>query len=407
MATTTKPNKKSQRTYVRFTLTQRVEHIVMLLSFGTLGLTGLPQKFSSHPLAIAFIRALGGIENVRFIHHTAAIVMMFGVMYHILAAGYKIFVERRRLTMLPVLQDGLDALYAFLYNIGLRKNRPQMGRYTFEEKAEYWAFVWGAIVMGFTGFLMWNPITASRFLPGEFIPAAKAAHGGEAVLAVLAIIVWHMYGVHLKHFNTAMWTGRLTEDEMLHEHPLELADIKAGVAERPADPKTLRRRQMIYYPVAGVLAVIMLAGIYGFIGAENTALTTVPPQPEKIQVFVPQTPTPLPTFPPTVTPLPTSTAAPAGSTTPVSLNWMDNIAPILAAQKCTTCHDTSATGGLNLLTYQDASKGGIDGPIFVPGNAAGSLLIQKFTSGGHPYATLSPDELALIEAWINAGAPEK
>ncbi|HEY5901522.1 MAG TPA: cytochrome b/b6 domain-containing protein, partial [Anaerolineales bacterium] len=240
-----------QRTYQRFTLAQRIEHLSMLLSFSLLGLTGLPQKFASHPLAQAVINGLGGIETLRLIHHTAAVVMMLGTIYHIIVVGYKIFVTRVRMTMLPNLQDGMDAIGAFLHNVGLRKTRPQIGRYGFEEKAEYWAFVWGAVVMGFTGFLMWNPISSARILPGEFIPAAKAAHGGEALLAVLAIIVWHMYGVHLKHFNTAMWTGRLTEEEMLHEHPLELADIKAGLATRPQDPAAVKRRRQTFIPVAG------------------------------------------------------------------------------------------------------------------------------------------------------------
>ncbi|HEY6074600.1 MAG TPA: cytochrome b/b6 domain-containing protein, partial [Anaerolineales bacterium] len=188
----------TQRIYVRFPLARRIEHLLMLLSFATLGLTGLPQKYSTHPISAALISGLGGIENLRLIHHTAAIVMMLGTIYHILFVGYKIFVQRVRMSMLPGLQDLKDAIGAFLYNLGMRKTRPQMGRYTFEEKAEYWAFVWGAVVMGFTGFLMWNPISASKILPGEIIPAAKAAHGGEALLAVLAIIVWHMYGVHLK-----------------------------------------------------------------------------------------------------------------------------------------------------------------------------------------------------------------
>ena len=407
MAATPTPTKEAQRTYVRFSLAQRFEHLTMLLSFGTLALTGLPQKFATYPVAIAFVHLVGGIDNLRIIHHTAAIVMMLGTMVHILVAGYKIFVERRRMTMLPVIQDAFDALYAFLYNIGVRKVRPQMGRYTFEEKAEYWAFVWGAVVMGLTGFLMWNPITTSNFLPGEFSPAAKAAHGGEAMLAVLAIIVWHMYGVHLKHFNTAMWTGRLTEEEMLHEHPQELADIKAGVAQRYVDPKTLRRRKMLYYPIASVLAVIMLAGIYGFINSEQTALTTIPPQPDIIEVFVPQTPTLLPTSLPTATTLPTST--PSGLETPGVASiptWNGNIGPLFAS-KCTSCHGAGALGGLNLLTFADASKGGKDGPIFIPGDSASSLIIKKFLSGGHPYASLSPEEIALIEAWINAGTPEQ
>jgi cytochrome b subunit of formate dehydrogenase len=110
MATTTTHIPEAQRTYVRFSLAQRFEHITMLLSFGTLGLTGLPQRFSTHPVSIAFVNLIGGIENLRLIHHTAAIVMMFGTMIHILFAGYKIFVERRRMSMLPVVQDGLDAL---------------------------------------------------------------------------------------------------------------------------------------------------------------------------------------------------------------------------------------------------------------------------------------------------------
>lgn len=405
MATKSKVRKEAKkqtpRSYVRFTLAQRVEHVLMLLSFSTLGLTGLPQRFASHPVSMWFINILGGIDNLRTIHHTAAIVMMFGTMYHILVVGYKIFVERQRMTMLPVLQDAKDALGVLLYNIGLRKSRPQMGRYTFEEKAEYWAFAWGAVVMGFTGFLMWNPVTASKFLPGEFVPAAKAAHGGEAVLAVLAIIVWHMYSVHIKMFNKAMWTGRLTEEEMLHEHPLELADIKAGVAERPVDPVALRKRKSIYYPVAGVLTVIMLFGIYGFIAVEDTALTTIPPQAEQVEVFVPQTPTPIPTSLPTRTPTPTLPPPTPESALPPT--WTSVIGPLFAS-KCSECHGDS--GGLNLSTYASASAGGTSGPLFIPGDPANSLIILKFMSGEHTYMTLTPEELALLEAWILNGAVE-
>jgi cytochrome b subunit of formate dehydrogenase len=210
------------RTYQRFPLARRIEHLVMLLSFTTLGLTGLPQKFSSSPVSIAFVNILGGIENLRTIHHFAAIVMMLGTAWHILVFGYMGYVRRTRLSMLPSLQDVKDAWQALMYNIGLAKSFPQMGRYTFEEKMEYWAFAWGAIIMGATGFMMWNPITTTRLLPGEVIPAAKAAHGGEALLAVLAIIIWHMYGVHIKRFNKSMWTGKMTEEEMLHEHHLNL-----------------------------------------------------------------------------------------------------------------------------------------------------------------------------------------
>jgi cytochrome b subunit of formate dehydrogenase len=277
--------------YLRFPLARRIEHWVMMFSFVVLGLTGLPQKFVASDFSIAFIHMVGGIENLRTIHHTAAMVMMFGTTWHILVMGYSVFVLRDRMSMLPSIQDGKDSVQALLYNIGLSKTYPQMGRYTFEEKLEYWAFVWGAAVMGLTGFLMWNPITATQYLPGEFVPAAKAAHGGEAVLAVLAIFIWHMYGVHLKRFNKAMFNGKISESDMLHEHPLELADIKAGIADRRPDPATIRKRQMIYYPIAAILTIGMLGGIYGFINTEQTALTTITPLTET-QIFVPQTPQP-------------------------------------------------------------------------------------------------------------------
>ncbi len=404
------------RTYERFPLARRIEHWVMMISFVTLALTGLPQKFSSAALSIAFVYVLGGIENLRKIHHFAAIVMMLGTAWHLLVFGYLSYVRRARFSMLPSLQDVKDAWQALLYNIGLAKTPPQMGRYTFEEKMEYWAFVWGTIIMGLSGFMMWNPISATKFFPGEVIPAAKAAHGGEALLAVLAIIIWHIYGVHIKRFNKAMFTGKISEEEMLHEHPLELADIKAGIAERPVDLGMLRKRQRVYFPIAAVLALIMLGGIYGFVSAEQTALTTVQRQAPTVVVFVPwtatpaptQTPTPLPTETPLPTLTPNATELVAGSTTPASastLTWDSSIAGLFQT-KCTTCHGAAALGGLNLSTYAGALKGGATGPVIVPGDSAHSLLVTKQQAGGHP-GQLTPEEIAQVIEWIDAGALEK
>jgi cytochrome b subunit of formate dehydrogenase len=406
----------TSRTYERFPLARRIEHFVMLLSFTTLGLTGLPQKFPSSGISIGFVNLLGGIENLRSLHHFAAIVMMLGTAWHLLVFGYMAYVRRTRLSMLPSIQDVKDGWQALMYNLGFSKSFPQMGRYTFEEKMEYWAFVWGAIVMGVTGFMMWNPISTVRFLPGEAIPAAKAAHGGEALLAVLAIIIWHMYGVHIKRFNKSMFTGKMSEEVMLHEHPLELADIKAGLADRPLDPVDLRRRQRIYLPIAVLLALFMLGGVYGFVNAENTALTTIERQVPTVEVFVPQTltpaPTQTPTLPPTETSVPTSSptaGTPGVDTTPLaptsSLTWDNSIGAMLQA-KCATCHGAGALGGLNLSTYEDTMRGGISGPSVIPGDPENSLLVTKQLAGGHP-GQLTVEEIAQVIEWINAGALEK
>jgi cytochrome c5 len=294
--------------------------------------------------------------------------------------------------------------------LGFAKTFPQMGRYTFEEKMEYWAFVWGTAVMVATGFMMWNPLATVKFLPGEAIPAAKAAHGGEAVLAVLAIIIWHMYGVHVKRFNKSMFTGKMSEEDMLHEHPLELADIKAGIAERPVEPVAIRKRQRIYFPIAAVITIVALGALYGFVNAEQTALTTTERQIPTIEVYVPQTATPAPTQTPTSlpteTPLPTqpgTDSTPSASTS--SLTW-DNAVGAIFQSQCSVCHGAGASGGLNLSTYADALKGGKSGAVIVPGDSVNSLLFIIQQPGGH-FGQLTPEELAQVVEWINAGALEK
>jgi cytochrome b subunit of formate dehydrogenase len=399
-----KPAPVQAQQYTRFSLSARLQHVIMLLSFTTLAITGLVQKYALSAASVSIVRVWGGIERVRATHHLAATALMFIAVYHLVELGYKAFVLRTPMTMLPGLQDIKDAWKALTFNVGLGRQRPQIGRYGFEEKAEYWALIWGILIMGLTGFMMWNPLSTVRLLPGEFIPAAKAAHGAEAVLAVLAIIVWHMYGVHLKRFNKSMWTGKLSEDEMLHEHPLELADIKAGAAGQMPPPRELRRRQLIYYPIAVVVAAGLLFAVYGFVSGEQTAITTVPPQIATIPVYVPQTPTPVP---PTPTSLPSPTAqatTEASVTSAVAATWAQ-AGPILGA-RCSMCHSAAlASGGLQLDTYASAMKGGQDGPVITPGDPAGSKLIVIQSAGGHP-GQLSPDELAIISAWIEAGALE-
>ena len=219
-----------QITYRRFDISQRLEHFFFLLSFSILGLTGLIQKFSEAQVSDSLIGLLGGIENVRLIHHYSAIVMMIVSGYHVLALAYKVYVLRVRWTMLPLLDDLQHVFTDILYYLGLRKHRAYYGRYNYAEKAEYLAVVWGTVIMAITGFMMWNPLSTTKLLPGDFIPAAKAAHGAEAILAVLAIILWHFYHVHIKHLNKSMLNGKLTRTEMMHEHPAELAQIETGTA---------------------------------------------------------------------------------------------------------------------------------------------------------------------------------
>ncbi len=278
------------KSYVRFTTSQRIEHILLLSGFTILSLTGIPQKYALQPWAEWMINAMGGIETVRVIHRVAAVVLMLGTIFHGGVVTYRVFIERVRLTMLPGWQDVLDGLQSLAYNFGLAKTRPAMGRYNFGEKLEYWAVIWGTVVMIITGFMLWNPIATTNFLPGQIIPASKAAHGGEAILAVLSILTWHAYHVHIRTFNKSMFTGRIPHHEMVEEHALELAEIEQGITDAPVPPEVLRRRQRLFYPVATVISLLLLIGLYFFVTYEETAITTVPRQ--TVEVFV--TPTPAP-----------------------------------------------------------------------------------------------------------------
>ena len=272
----TEPTFELPRTYDRFTRSDRVQHAVMVVSFLVLAVTGLPQKliYLNNRYLDDLIDLMGGIEGVRVVHRWAATVLMLGTVYHLLAAAHRVLVRRVSLSMLPRYQDVVDALQAVRYNLGLATHRPRTDRYTWEEKVEYWSLLWGTVVMIGTGFMLWNPIATARFLPGEFIPAAQVVHGGEAILAILAVLVWHFYSVHLRHFNKAMFTGQMTEHEMEEEHPLELARIKAGTPPETV-AAAVARRQKVFLPVAGVIAVLLLAGIYWFVTFEQTAITTI------------------------------------------------------------------------------------------------------------------------------------
>jgi len=384
---------KADKAYVRFHLSQRIEHILLIISFTTLVVTGLPQKFAGAGWAEALIAGMGGIELVRIIHRIAATVFMLETVYHVVVLAYKVYVARTGLTMLPGLQDAKDAWQAFAYNLGLSKTRPKMGRYTFDEKAEYWALIWGSVVMVITGFMLWNPIATANILPGQFIPAAKAAHGGEALLAFLAILVWHFYHVHLKTFNKSMFTGTLTRQEMEHEHPLELEAIENGTANVDPPARQVQSRRKLFIPIAALLSVGLLVGIYYFITFEESAIATIPPV-ENAPVFSPQTPTPFPTAPPTLTPLP-------GRST--ELTWNGAVGPLFQ-DRCGACHGSS--GGLSVETYADLINGGVKGPSIIPGSADTSSLVVLQASGSHP-GKFSAEELEQVKAWIDAGAPEE
>lgn len=296
----------AQRRYHRFSLSDRLEHWVQVVVFTGLAITGLVQTWSESWFPKAIITGLGGINSTRFIHRSLAVAALIATAYHLGTAGYRFFVKRTGHHMLPGLNDVRAAMRSVSFNLNLRPDPPHEGKFTFAEKAEYWSIIWGTVLMAVTGLMMWNPIATTEILPGELIPAAKAAHGGEAILAVLAILVWHMYFVYVQPFNRSMFNGYLSEEEMYEDHRLELEAIRAGEGTITIPPETVRRRRRIFFPVYGSIVILGAAAVLLFLSYQEGAITTVTPPPSGFEVYTPYAPVTVPpsadAAPPTVAP---------------------------------------------------------------------------------------------------------
>ncbi|MBI2865073.1 MAG: cytochrome b/b6 domain-containing protein [Chloroflexi bacterium] len=227
--------------FIRFSLVRRVEHFLLIISFVALAATGLPQKFNAADWAQWMLTAMGGIETTRWLHHFFAIVFIMEGIFHVVYAFYGLLRRRVGLEMLPAWKDVRAFQHMALYFIGKRQAMPKFGRYDYRQKFEYFAMVWGWLLMAATGLIMWQPTWATNYLPGILIPVGKMLHGWEAVLAVLSIVIWHGYHVifHPDVFpvDSSIFSGRISRMRMINEHPLEFEEAVG----RPAIVEGLKR----------------------------------------------------------------------------------------------------------------------------------------------------------------------
>lgn len=215
----------------RFTLRQRIEHVAVMLTFTLLSVTGLPQKFFETGWARFLISLFGGVGGTRLVHRGAGIVFTLLVIWHFGSAFVDVLARKVKLTIVPTLKDFADAIGTLRYYLGMAPKQPTFDRFDYKQKFEYWGLVMGGIIMVASGFLLLYPIFFTQLLPGEIIPAAKMAHSNEGLMAVLTIVIWHMYSAHLNPdvfpIDRSIFTGKISRERMHHEHPLELARIEA------------------------------------------------------------------------------------------------------------------------------------------------------------------------------------
>lgn len=221
--------------FQRFNVSTRVQHAIMAFSVIILIVTGLPIKFHESAISIAFMNAIGGIQVSSLIHRVGAVGLIFVGAFHLIYISATRAGRRDFLLMLPLPKDMFDALQMMKYYFGRSNDRAKFGRFSYIEKFDYWAVYWGMVIMISSGALLWFQETALKFLPMSIIEIATVAHSDEALLATLAIVIWHFYNVHFSPSKFPMSKvfihGQLTLEEMEEEHPLELDAILASRAK--------------------------------------------------------------------------------------------------------------------------------------------------------------------------------
>ncbi len=218
-------------TVLRFDIHQRLQHAILAISFILLVLTGWPLHTHGIGASHVLVTLFGGLEACGNVHRTAAGGLVTACIYHLIYVA--VLVRRRAMppSMIPVPRDIQDFIGNLLFFIGLRKERPRFPRFSYFEKFDYWAVFWGVAIMVGSGLIRWFPETALKILPTWVYEIAYFAHADEALLAALAIFVWHFYNTHLRLAVFPMsWiflTGRLTLKELEAEHGAEYDELLA------------------------------------------------------------------------------------------------------------------------------------------------------------------------------------
>jgi formate dehydrogenase gamma subunit len=213
--------RRSVRPVMRMSLAQRWQHFILAGSFIVLAITGFALKFPDSWLA----KLLGSSEPLRrWMHRIAGVILLMAGAWHLFylfttSDGRKLLHD-----LFPVKKDLADAWTAVRYLLGRSDKKPQIGRFGYAEKMEYWAVVWGTLIMGVTGLMAWFKMDVTQWAPRWVVDVALTIHYYEAVLACLAIVVWHFYHVifdpDVYPINTACLDGRVTREWQQHEHPL-------------------------------------------------------------------------------------------------------------------------------------------------------------------------------------------
>lgn len=202
----------------RLGIGERIQHIVLFACFAALVYTGFAHKYPNAFFSYPFNITEAGPLVRKIIHRVAGIIFIILMSYHAIWMLGTAYGRRKLSALLPRWRDITDAIALVTFNLGLSRDKPKFARYSYIEKAEYWALMWGSFIMIITGLVLMFENISLQYLPKWLIDVMLVIHFFEAILATLAIIVWHCYWVifdpDVYPMNWSWMTGKMTEKQL-------------------------------------------------------------------------------------------------------------------------------------------------------------------------------------------------
>lgn len=219
----------------RFTVFKRIIHLLVIISFLTLALTGMALKFATEPWAQAIAYFGGGFVVLGALHRFMALITFFYFFLTLVLLHAKWRKSGKSLFTFIFDPEGIVPNLNDLKEMGATIKwffggpRPHYGRWTYWEKFDFMAVFWGIAVIGISGLALWFPQQFSYVFSGSWLNIATIIHSDEALLASGFIFTIHFYNTHLRPqkwpLDPIIFVGKLTVDELKHERPREYARL--------------------------------------------------------------------------------------------------------------------------------------------------------------------------------------
>lgn len=225
---------------LRMLRAERIQHALLASSFIVLVWTGFALRYPEQWWAQILVRWESEFPVRGTVHRIAAVVLMATAVLHVITLVASRRLRHRWKELWPRRRDLTEAIAQFAFNLGLSNRRPLLSEHSYIEKIEYWAVVWGTAIMAVTGILLWANNWVLAYLPKTVLDFAATVHFYEAVLAALAILVWHFYSVIFDPDVYPMDTAWLTG---YSPRPRLLAQPREPVAEERQEVRTEQEPQ--------------------------------------------------------------------------------------------------------------------------------------------------------------------